>query len=175
MSKVAAKIAEEVRAVLPPTIFFFAMLNIVALIRALMVKGTGLPVSTPLQVAVAALILGKAVLIADMLPWINRYPDKPLAYNIAWKTIIYGLVATLIHYLERLVDFSRQAGGIVAGNQKLLAEIVWPHFWAIEIILAVLILVYNTMHEVVRVIGEERALEIFFGRAPSAASHRERT
>ena len=174
MNKVAAKIAEEIRAVLPPTIFFFMMLNIVALIRSLMVKGTGLPVSTPLQIVVASLILGKAVLIADMLPWINRYPDKPLAYNIVWKTIIYGLVATLIHYLERLFDFSRQAGGIVAGNQKLFAQMVWARFWAIEILLAVLILAYNTMHEVVRVIGKDKALEIFFGRAPRAAHH-ERT
>ena len=63
-----------------------------------------------------------------MLPFINRYPDKPLAYNVAWKTTIYVLVAMLIHYLERLVDFWRQAGSLVVGNQKLLAEIVWPHF-----------------------------------------------
>ena len=48
---------------------------------ALGLKGTGIAVTTPLQVTVAALILGKAVLIADHLPWINRYPDKPLAYN----------------------------------------------------------------------------------------------
>jgi len=27
------------------------------------------------------------------------------------------------------------AGGLVAGNKELLAEIVWPHFWAIRIIL----------------------------------------
>jgi hypothetical protein len=24
--------------------------------------------------------------MADMLPLINRFPDKPLIYNIAWKT-----------------------------------------------------------------------------------------
>ena len=32
-------------------------------------------------------------------------------------------MASIIHYLERLVDFSRQAGGIVAGNEKVLAEL----------------------------------------------------
>ena len=37
----------------------------------------------------AALILGKAVLLADMLPLINRYPDRPLGFNVAWKTLIY--------------------------------------------------------------------------------------
>jgi hypothetical protein len=80
--------------------------------------------------------------------------------------LIYLLVATLIHYLERLVDFWRQAGGLVAGNEKLLAEIIWPHFWAIQIILLVRIAMYCTVHELVRVIGKEKALRIFFGPIP---------
>ena len=63
-------------------------------------------------------------------------------------------MATLIHYVERLIDFWRQTGAFVAGNQKLLAEIIWPHFWAIQIILFVLIAMYSTMHELVRVIGK---------------------
>jgi hypothetical protein len=112
---------------------------------------------------VAALILGKAVLIADLLPFINRYPYKPLVYNIAWKTTVYVLVSMLVHYLERLVDFWREAGGFITGNQKLLAEIVWPHFWAIQILLMVLILIYCTMRELVRVIGRDKVRQIFFG------------
>ena len=153
-------------ALLPPTIFFFFTLGLVAVLRALMLKGTGIPVSTPIQVAVGALILGKAVLIADMLPVINRYPDRPLIYNVAWKTTIYLLVSVFIHYLERLFDFSRQAGGLVAGNDKLLAEIVWPHFWAVQIILFILIFTYCTTRELVRVIGKDRMVRIFFGPTP---------
>jgi hypothetical protein len=143
--------------------FFFVALHIVAFVRVLMLKGTGISPLSSMSVAVAALILGKAVLIADMLPMINRFPNKPLIYNVAWKTLIYLLMATFIHYLERLIDFWRQAGGLVAGNKKLLAEIVWPHFWAIQIILFVLIVMYCTMHELVRVIGREKVLRIFFG------------
>ena len=163
-----AKVKEEIRAVLPPTIYFFIMLHIVAIIRMLMVRGTGISINTPWQVTLAALILGKAVLIADMLPFINRYPEKPLIYNVAWKTVIYLVVATLVHYLERLVEFSREAGGLAAGNQKLFAEMVWPHFWAIEIILAILILAYNIVHELVRVLGRDKVMAMFFGPPPNA-------
>ena len=167
MSKLSTKLKEEFIALLPPTIFFFVMLHLVALIRVLMLKGTGIAASTPWQVTLSALILGKAVLVADLLPFINRYPDKPLLYNIAWKTMIYVLVAMLVHYLEHLVDFWKEAGSLVAGNHKLLAEIVWPHFWAIQILLVVLILMYCTMHEFVRILGRDKVLEMLFGTRPA--------
>jgi hypothetical protein len=162
-----AKLKEEFFKLLPPTIFFFVALHLVTFIRVLIAKGSHFEPLSTISIAIASLILGKAVLIADMLPPINRYPNKPLAYNIAWKTVIYLLMASVIHYLERLIDFWRQTGGFVAGNQKLLAEIVWPHFWAIQIILFVLIAIYCTMHELVRVIGKEKMMRIFFG--PMAA------
>jgi hypothetical protein len=166
MSKLSAKLKEEFFALLPPTIFFFVALHIVMFVRVLMLKGTGISPLGSISVAVASLILGKSVLIADLLPWINRFPDKPLIYNIAWKTFIYMVVAAVIHYLERLIDFWRQAGGLVAGNKKLLAEIIWPHFWAVQIILFVLIVAYCTMHELVRLVGKEKMLRIFFGPMP---------
>jgi hypothetical protein len=166
MHKILEKLKEEFLAALPPTIFFFVMLHIVAVVRMLMAKGTTLQPLSTISIAVAALILGKAVLIADKLPTINRYPEEPLIYNVAWKTVIYLVVAGVIHYLERLFDFSREAGGVVAGNEKLLAEMVWPHFWAVQILLLVLILMYCTGRELVRVIGREKTLRIFFGPKP---------
>ena len=169
MHKIFEKLKEEFFAILPPTIFFFVALHIVTFIRLLMTKGSHFEPLSTVSIAVASLILGKAVSIADLLPPINRYPDKPLAYNVAWKTTIYLVVAGVIHYLERLIDFSRQAGGIVPGNEKMLTDMVWPHFWAVQIILFVLILMYCTAHELVRVIGKEKMLRLFFGPAPLPA------
>lgn len=163
MSKASEKIKEEFHALLPPTLFFFITLHLIALIRVLMLKGTGIALTTSVSVTIAALVLGKTVLIADMLPFINRYPDKPLAYNVAWKTMLYVLVSIVIHYLERLVDFWKDTGGFIAANEKLWAEMIWPHFLAIQILLAMLVLVYCTMRELVRLIGREKMGEIFFG------------
>jgi hypothetical protein len=166
MHRVLGKLKEEFLAILPPTIFFFVALHVIAIVRALMAEGTGFSPSSTMSIAVGALILGKAVLIADLLPAINRYPNEPLAYNVAWKTTIYLVIAGVIHYLERLFEFSRQAGGVAAGNARLLAEMVWPHFWAVQIILLVLILMYCTGRELVRVIGRDRTLRMFFGPPP---------
>ena len=170
MTKLFATLKKEFLELLPPTIYFFVALHIVAFIRVLMLEGTGLAPSSSISIAVAALILGKAVLIADLLPLINRFPNKPLIYNIAWKTVIYLLLSAVIHYLERLIDFWRETGGFVAGNEKLLSLIIWPHFFAIQIILFVLIAAYCMVHELVRVIGREKALRIFFGPMPRPGS-----
>ena len=167
MTKLSTTLKKEFFELLPPTIYFFVALHIVAFVRVLMLKKTGIAPSSSISIAVAALIMGKAVLIADMLPLINRFPNKPLIYNVAWKTVIYLLVSAVIHYLERLIDFWRETGGFVAGNQKLLSEIIWPHFWAIQIILFVLIAMYCTVHELVRVIGKEKVLRILFGPMPA--------
>jgi hypothetical protein len=173
MNKAFEKLKEELVAVLPPTIFFFIALHIVGLVRVLMTKGTGLPVTSSGQIALAALILGKAVLLADHWPPINRFPEKPLVYNIVWKTVIYYAAATFIHYLERLYDFGKEAGGIAAGNEKLLSEIVWPHFWALQIVLLVVILNYCVIRELGRVLGERRMIRMFF-QQPAAATMAER-
>jgi hypothetical protein len=101
MTKLFTKLKEEFFKLLPPTIFFFVALHIVVFVRVLMLKGTGVAPSSSISTVVAALILGKAVLLADMLPMINRFPDKPLIYNVAWKTLIYLLAATLIHLPPR--------------------------------------------------------------------------
>lgn len=166
MSKFTAKVKEEFKALIPPTLFFFVALHLVAIIRSLMLEGTGVSLGTSVSVAIASLILGKAVLLADMLPIVNRYPNYPLIYNITWKTFLYALMAMLIHYVERLVDYWRQAGGFVAGNRKLLAEMIWPHFWAVQILLVILILGYCTIREVVRAIGADEARRMFFGPMP---------
>ena len=118
MSKLSTKLKEEFFALLPPTIFFFVALHVVAFVRVLMLKGTGISPLGSVSVAVASLILGKAVLLADMLPMINRFPNKPLIYNVAWKTLIYLVMSALIHYIERLIEFWRQAGAhAVAGDE----------------------------------------------------------
>jgi hypothetical protein len=55
----------------------------------------------------------------------------------------------------------------VAGNEKLLAEMVWAHFWAVQIILIVLVLAYCTMVEMIRVLGGSQVRRMFFGPMPA--------
>ena len=167
MSKFARTVMHEFAEMVPPTIYFFVIFHIVALIRELMTKNTGIDISTSTSIGIASLILGKAVLLANALPFINRFPEKPLIWNVCWKTALYFVVALVIHYLERLYDFWKVAPGLVAANQKLLSEMIWPHFWAIQILLSVLIFVYCVTSELARVVGPGKLKAMFFGPLPA--------
>jgi len=163
VSKLGARIKEEVLEVLPPTIFFFVAFHILALYRALMLRQYGIELSSMAGATLAALLVGKVVLLADLLPFVNRFPEKPLIYNVVWKTGIYVVAAFAVHYLEHLVPLWWQAGDLAIANRRLLGEVVWPHFWAIQLWLLVLLFVYCAFRELVRVIGPREVKKMFFG------------
>jgi hypothetical protein len=154
----------EFHEVLPPTIFFLIAFHIVVFNRRLMLREYGLPLASLTSATVAALLIAKVVLITDKFSFINRFPEKPLMYNIVWKTVIYGTAALLIHYLEHLVPIWWHTGGLGAANRQLLSEIVWPHFWATQMWLIVLLFVYCALRELSRAIGHEKVTEMCFGR-----------
>lgn len=171
MNSVTAKLREEVRKLVPPTIYFFVSLHLIAIVRNLFLEGTDISLVPSLTVTVAALILAKAVLLADLLPFINRFPGKPMIYNIAWKTVIYTGFAGALHYLEQLIDFWGEAGGFVAGNRALVEQMVWPHFWAVQIFLLMLVSNYCVFGEFARVLGADTVKTMVLGpRAQEAGA-----
>jgi hypothetical protein len=164
MQKLSALLWKEIQELIPPTIFFFIAFNLLAFTNALNLKQYGISLSTFAIATLGALVVGKVVLITDKLPFINQFPDKPLIYNVVWKTIIYALAAFLIRYLERLIHFLFQYGSLSSANRHLFEEVVWPHFWAIQIWLLVLLFLYCGLRELIRVVGRHTVVEMFFGR-----------
>jgi len=56
----------------------------------------------------------------------------------------------------------------------LMGEIVWPHFWVVQIWLLVLLFMYCAMRELIRAIGPHEVKRMFFGPVRSARSHEAR-
>jgi hypothetical protein len=164
MKKLAAVLRKEIQELIPPTIFFFIAFNLLAFTNALNLKQYGVSLSTFGVATLGALVVGKVVLITDKLRFINQFPDKPLIYNVVWKTLIYALAAFLIRYLERLIHFLSRYGSLSSANHHLFEEVIWPHFWAIQIWLLVLLFLYCGFRELIRVVGRHTVIKMFFGR-----------
>jgi hypothetical protein len=111
---------------------------------------------------VTALLVAKVVMITDYFPLVNRFPDKPLIYNVIWKTVIYFAAWLVLRYAEHLFHFWRQTGNFAQANRRLLNEIVWPHFWGVQLWMLVLLLVFCAFRELIRALGSERITQMFF-------------
>lgn len=164
MSKFLSRAKKEFLEVLPTTIFFFFAFHLIALTNALMLREYGIDIANHAAVTIGALLVAKVVLVADKLPWINRFPNKPLMYNVVWKTLIYVGCTLVVRFGEHLLPFLLDHESPAVTMSHLVSNIVWPHFWAIQIWLLVLLLVYSAGRELVRALGSERVLDIFFRR-----------
>lgn len=160
----------ELRELFPPALFFFLALHFVALEHHLLARGPGITAGTSASVALAALILGKAVLLANHLPFIHRFPDRPMVYNILWKAVIYLALSILLHLGERYFELRRAGESFGSQVRHVLATIGWPGFVAVQLMLLLLILLYCTIQELTLRLGPAEMRALFFGvrtRAPA--------
>jgi hypothetical protein len=65
----------ELRQLIPVILFFFVAFQLLALTETMMLEQYGIRVSTFLTATVAALVVAKVVLIADHLPFVDRFPE----------------------------------------------------------------------------------------------------
>lgn len=149
--------------IIPPTIFFLIAFTLLMTTERLILQEYAIPLSGFGMAFIGALIAGKVVLLADLLPFVNKFPDKPLLYNVIWKTIIYFSAAMVVRYIEHLSHFLLLHEGFKEANLHLLEKIVWPHFWLVQMWLAVLFFIYCSIRELVRAIGKEKVMHMYFG------------
>lgn len=162
MSTFLHSLKRELWHALPPMIFFCFAFNIVMITNALSLMGHDIHIESLFIATATALVVGKVIPLADHLTFINKFPDRPLIYNIIWKTAIYIIVVFVARYVEHLIPFLIEDRGLMAANRNLLSEITWPRFWAIQIWLLVLFCMYATIVELVRALGKKRMIALFF-------------
>src|SRR6516165_2691754 len=78
----------QIKHVLPPKIFFFVGFNLILWTKQLILKEHGIDFSGFVTATFAALLIGKAVLVTDNLPFMHRFDGAPLIQPIL-KTVIY--------------------------------------------------------------------------------------
>src|SRR4051794_7005649 len=99
--------------VLPPTIFFFVGFDLILWTKRLILEEHGVEFSGFLTATLAALLVGKAVLVTDKLPFMRRFDGAPLIQPILFKSAIYWLCVLIARLAERLVHFLLAGGRVV--------------------------------------------------------------
>ncbi len=167
-ARIGHRLLHEFRQVLPPTIFFFVGFNFVVFTTNLLVADYGVAVSSFMLATVAALVVGKAVLVANAMPYLRRYDRAPLIQPILFKTAFYWVVVFFARLLERFVHFSvlehKPPGDFIP---FLITIFSWHRFVAVSLWIFVLFLIYVTASEFTHLFGPGELPRLFFTSRPS--------
>jgi hypothetical protein len=152
----------QVKHALPPTIFFFVGFNLILWTKRLILQEHGIEFSGFFTALVAALLIGKAVLVTDNLPFMRRFDGAPMIQPILFKSAIYWLCVLIVRLAEELVHFVAAGGAIADFGDHFAGQFPLARFLSIQIWLMVLFLVYVTVHELNELFGDGELYRLFF-------------
>ena len=104
-------------------LYFFCCFSVLLLLKKLLLAGYDLNVSVISTAVVAALIIGKVVVILDKTRAGTRFDARlPLGLVALYKTLIYAGATFIVLWLEKVLDVYRESGGL----GKAVVD-VWAH------------------------------------------------
>lgn len=157
----------EFRQVLPPTIFFAVGFTIIVFTQQLILAEYEIAFSGYLLAVVMALVVGKAVLVADKMPFLRRFDHAPLIAPILFKTLVYWVFVFIARLLEALVHYLVETGGVSGFGVHLAEHFSWHRFLYVQTWILVLFLLYCTAAEVAALLGDGELARIFFRYRPT--------
>jgi hypothetical protein len=166
--QVGAFLLRELREMLPPTIFFFVGFNLILLTTNLLVANYGAAFGSFMLVTGGALVVGKAVLVANATQSIRRYNRAPLIRPILFKAVFYWAVVLVARLLEHWIRFwlveHHPLGTFLP---YMAATFDWHHFIAIQIWILVLFLIYEVAAELNHLFGKGELWHLLVTARPS--------
>jgi hypothetical protein len=166
--RAGAFLVREFREILPPTIFFFTGFNLIVLTTNLLLADYGAQFASFMIAAASALVVAKAVLVANAMPAIRHFDRAPLIRPILFKTVFYWAAFFIFRLLEHWIRY-RLSGHYVFGGfvPHAIAAFSWDRFIAIQLWILVLFLVYVTASEFNRLFGEGELQHLLLISRPS--------
>ena len=159
--RVGAWSLHELYDILPPVIFFFVGFNLIVLTTNLILADYSAAVGSFMLATTGALVVGKAVLVADAMPFLRRYDRAPLLEPILFKTFVYWVFVFIARLLEGLVEFLMHGHPLREFLPHLASTFSWHHFAAVQIWIFVLFLIYVTGSELNQLFGHGELKRIF--------------
>jgi hypothetical protein len=160
--QVGRRFVHAFQEVLPPTLFFLFSFNLIVFTTNLLVHDYWFKLSSFLIATTTALVVGKAVLVANHIRLIDRFRGAPLIQPILYKTLFYALVVLVVRLLERFIHLAIDDRGFAAALDLAVHDFSWRRFAAIQIWIFTCFLIYVTATELSSLLGEGQLFRLFF-------------
>ncbi len=162
----AAKLKEEIRAVLIATLYFGCWILALMVIKWLILAEYAIAFRGWSMAFVGALVLAKVVLVLEHVSlgdWVRR---QPAWVDVVLRTVLYTLGVALVLILEKGFEGRHAAGGFGPAVQHLFQQADFYHVWATILCIAGALLGYNAIMVVRRHLGNRELFRIFLAPIP---------
>lgn len=168
MNKLIVVVGKEIREAMPATVFFLILFHLIGLTKAVVLDEYSFTALRAAGATVGALIVAKAILVVEALP-ITTLFSRRRAWQLLWKTLLYGMVVLLFRVVEEMIPLASKHGGVVSGAKAMYREVAWPLFGVLALWILGGLLLYCLASEVVRAIGADRVKEILFSSSSGSS------
>ena len=145
-------------------LYFLVALSLVNLTENLMLRDSGIRYASFGRVFVGALIVGKVILVVDLFLFVDMFRGRPLIYNTLWKTGLYAIMSLLFRFGELGLQYMLDYKSVFVAQEHILNAITEPRFWAIQLWLVILLLIFVASKELIGAIGTVQIRQLFLGR-----------
>ena len=164
---IPAFIVKEITEALPAIVFFAIGFNLIVLTTQLILDDYEAQFAGFMVATMAALLVGKAVLVAKLLPFFRQFDNAPLIQPILFQTFVYWAVVFMARFLEKIIEYFVGGGRIDGIPEYMTTHFTWHRFAAIQIWIFVLFLIYTTAADLNTLFGDGELFKIFFTRRSS--------
>ena len=154
MSKLLSVFWREFRAALPAVLFFFCLFHLLALTQAVVLGEYNLAALRAVSATVGALLVAKAILVVEALPWVRRSGGTLLA-QVVWKTALYSVMVILFKLIEDLVPLAWARGSLGGAFAELFERLRRPISWVLSVWAVAGLALYTIIRELTRAMGRD--------------------
>ncbi len=156
---------KELYHILPIFFFFLVSFTLINWIEAFLFERIGVTPFRFLEIAIAAALIAKIVLIVDHIPIIQLFRKRPLIYIIFWKTAVYWILLLLVRFCIQFTPFLfGQEGTFQEDLDRFFDQVNWNLFISVQAYYLMLLFIFVTFQELAFKIGTARMRRLFFGK-----------
>lgn len=171
MSDEGGSVGERVRAELREigivTAYFLLCFLFFLTLKKFLLEAYDVQVSVVGTAVVGALVMAKVVVLLDKTSFGSAFRSR-LWVHVMWRSLLYAAAAFLVTVAERLFDAYREQDGLAPALREVWAGRDVDHFLAMNLAVAVSLLIYNVFVAIEREMGEGSLRRLFFLRRGSA-------
>lgn len=148
---------------LPAILYFEITFILVHFSQSLILQPGDIRFTSYTGAIIGGILAGKIILLAESLPFINAFPNKPILYNIVWKFWIYSFFVLLVQAIDHFTHQLYHTGHWSIALFHVQKDFARPLFWGVQITVLMLFLFFIVFNEIKERVGTSQMRKIFFG------------